>query len=99
MGSVILLVAIETKPARKSREGLMVGRKEELDDLIAAFDRAVHEDHPNLERIGCPGRPALTALAKQTEPVTSDSVLEHIRHCATCLDELKELRLAMKRSQ
>jgi hypothetical protein len=27
-----------------------VGRKEGLDDLITAFDRALHEDHPNPER-------------------------------------------------
>jgi hypothetical protein len=70
----------------------MAGRKEGLDDLITAFDRALHEDHPNPERVGCPGRPALTALAKESEPVASDSLLEHIRHCAACLDELKELR-------
>jgi hypothetical protein len=76
-----------------------VGRKEELDDLIAAFGRRVHEEHPNPERVSCPGRPALTALAKEAEPVTSESLLEHIRHCAACLDELKELRLAMQRSQ
>lgn len=75
-----------------------MGRKEAIDDLITAFARSVHEDHPNPERVGCPGRPALTALAKELGPVTSDSLLEHIRHCAACLDELKELRLAMKRS-
>jgi hypothetical protein len=99
MGSVILLVAIETTNARQSREGLIVGRKEELDDLITAFDRAVHEDDPNPERVSCPGRPALTALAKKAELVTSDSLLDHIRHCAACLDELKELRRGMQRSQ
>jgi len=76
-----------------------VGRKEEIDDLITAFDRMVHEDHLNPERAGCPGRPALTALARDSMPLGSDSLLEHIRHCAACLDELKELRLAMKRSR
>jgi hypothetical protein len=95
---VTQLVAIETKRARKSREGLIVGRKEELDDLITAFDRAVHEDHPNPERVGCPGRPALTTLAKEPATVRPDSILEHIRNCAACLDELKELRLANKRA-
>jgi hypothetical protein len=76
-----------------------VGRKEEIDDLIKAFDRVVHEDYPNPERAGCPGRPALTALAKDSKPFGPDSLSEHIRHCAACLVELKELRLAMKRSQ
>jgi hypothetical protein len=76
-----------------------VGRQEELDDLIAAFDRTVHEDHLNLHRVGCPGQPALTTLARESAMRRSDSILEHIRNCAACLDELKELRLAMKRSQ
>lgn len=75
-----------------------MGRKEELDDLIAAFDRRVHEDHPNPERVGCPGRPALTVLANESEPLGSVALLEHIRNCAACLDDLKELKLANKRS-
>ena len=36
---MILLVAIETTCRRQSLERLIVGRKEELDDLIAAFGR------------------------------------------------------------
>ena len=76
-----------------------MGRKEELDDLIAAFGRRVHEEHPNPERVGCPGRPALTTLVKESATHRSDCLLEHIRNCAACLDELKELRLAVKRSQ
>ena len=76
-----------------------MGRKEEIDDLITAFDRVVHQDHLNPERAGCPGQPALTALARNSQSLGSDSILEHIRNCAVCLDELKELRLAMKRSQ
>jgi hypothetical protein len=76
-----------------------VGRKEELDDLIAAFGRRVHEEHPNSERVGCPGRPALTMMAKESATLPSSSLLEHVRNCAACLDELKELRLAAKRSQ
>ena len=71
-----------------------MGRKEELDDLIAAFGRRVHEEHPNPERVGCPGRPVLTTLAKESATLCSDFMLEHIRNCAACLDELKELRLA-----
>jgi hypothetical protein len=98
MGSVILLVAIETKSAGDHKRG-SVGRKEEINDLITAFDRVVHQDHLNPERTGCPGRPVLTVRAKDSKPLGSDSLLEHIRNCAACLDELKELRLAMKRSQ
>lgn len=68
-----------------------MSRKEELDDLISAFGRRVHEEHPNTERVGCPGRPA---LAEAAATLCSDSILEHVRNCAACLDELKELRLA-----
>ena len=71
-----------------------MSREEELDDLICAFGRRVHEEHPNAERVGCPGRPALTTLAQAAATLGSDSVLEHVRNCAACLDELKELRLA-----
>ena len=71
-----------------------MSRKEELDDLISAFGRRVHEEQPNAERIGCPGRPALTTLAEAAATLCSDSILEHVRNCAACLDELKELRLA-----
>jgi len=74
----------------------MVSRKEELDDLIAAFARRVREEHPNPERVGCPGRLDLTTLAAAN--LRSEFILEHVRNCAACLDELKQLRLATKRS-
>ena len=76
-----------------------MGRKEELDDLIAAFGRRVQEEHPNPERIGCPGRPALTRLATQPRGSESGAILDHIRECASCLDELRDLRRSRKRSQ
>jgi dihydropteroate synthase len=77
----------------------VVSRKEELDDLIAAFGRRVHEEHPNPDRVGCPGRPALTRFANEPEAFRSDPILDHVRQCAACLNELKELRLSIKRPQ
>jgi len=74
-----------------------VGRKEELDDLIAAFGRRVRKEHPNPKRVGCPGRPALTRVATQPEALGTDSILDHVRRCAACLDELKNLRMSSKR--
>jgi hypothetical protein len=59
----------------------------------------MHEEHPNAERVGCPGRAALTTLAGAAATLGPDSILEHVRNCAACLDELKELRLVTKRSQ
>jgi len=49
----VTLVAIESKRARKSRGG----RKEELDDLISAFDRLVHHEHPNPNASAVQDRP------------------------------------------
>ncbi len=93
------LVAIETKRSTKSRQGGIVSRKEELDDLIAAFDRLMHRDHPNPERVNCPGRPALTRLAKEPEAFPADSILDHVRQCAACLDEFRDLRMSSKQTQ
>jgi hypothetical protein len=73
-----------------------VGRNEELDQLIAAFDRSVHEDHPNPQRSGCPDQTLLTRLA--SEPALgTESVLDHLRQCAACLDQLRDLRSLRKR--
>jgi hypothetical protein len=73
-----------------------VDRKEELDDLISAFDRLVHREHPNAERVGCPGSPALARLARGPGSTGTNSILDHVRQCAVCLDELKDLRTASK---
>jgi hypothetical protein len=73
-----------------------VGRKEELEELIAAFGRRVHEEHTNPERVGCPERAALTRLAKEPGVFDADSLLDHILKCAACLDELKEVRKPRK---
>ena len=73
-----------------------MSRKEELDDLIAAFDRTVHEDCPNPERVDCPGRATLMSLANQPGSFRTEAILGHVRQCAACLDELKELRTSSK---
>lgn len=61
-------------------------------ELLDAFDRVVHEDFPNPQRIDCPGHEALLKLAEGAAHVQLTHVLAHIRQCAPCFDELKELR-------
>lgn len=61
-------------------------------ELLDAFDRVVHEDYPNPRRINCPGSSALEKLAAAPEADHSFSILNHIRQCAPCFDELRELR-------
>jgi hypothetical protein len=60
-------------------------------ELIISFDAIVHRDFPNPRRIGCPGRDSLLGLAVCLEEAQSALVLAHIRQCAPCFDELKEL--------
>ncbi len=92
---VMRLVAIETKCHKNSIQGLILSRKDELDDLIAAFSHRLHEEHPNPERAGCPGLAALTRLATQPEEALgASSILDHVRQCSPCLDELRGLRMS-----
>jgi hypothetical protein len=62
------------------------------EELLDAFDRIIHEDFPNPQRIGCPGRGALLKIAEAAGHVQQTRLLAHIRQCAPCFDELKELR-------
>jgi hypothetical protein len=61
-------------------------------ELLDAFDRVVHEDFPNPQRIACPGREVLLKLAQQPADTQLSPLLAHVRQCAPCFDELKELR-------
>lgn len=61
-------------------------------ELVDAFDRALHEDFPNPQRIGCLGHEALLKLAEGSGQHQQTSLLTHIPKCAPCFDELKELR-------
>lgn len=58
-------------------------------DLIEAFES---KDFPNPERVDCPGREALTRFAANPADPEFATFFAHIRQCAPCLDELKELR-------
>ena len=61
-------------------------------ELLEAFDRWVHNTHPNSERKGCPGRSVLMALALAKEKFEDEYTLTHIGHCAACLDDLKQIK-------
>ena len=61
-------------------------------ELLEAFERVIHDDFPNPQRIGCPRGDALLRLAERSGHVQQTLLLAHIRQCAPCFDELKELR-------
>jgi hypothetical protein len=66
-------------------------------ELIDSFETIVHRDFPNAQRIGCPRRESLVGLvAGLADGAQSRVVLAHIRQCAACFDELKELRRKTK---
>lgn len=66
-------------------------------ELMAAFETVVHRDFPNPQRTGCPGHGLLRALAAGRKDDQSARALAHIRECAPCFDELKQLRATNKR--
>jgi hypothetical protein len=61
-------------------------------ELLEAFERMIHEDFPNPQRIACPGDESLLKLAEGLGDVQQTPLLAHIRQCAACFDKLKELR-------
>ena len=61
-------------------------------DLLEAFDRWIHTAHPNPERKGCPRKKVLLALALAKEKFEDEYTLNHIGHCAACLDDLKQIK-------
>jgi hypothetical protein len=70
-------------------------------DLIDALEVIMHRDFPNPHRIGCPAYDSLTHPAAGIGDAQSALVVAHVRRCAPCFDELKELRTktnAMKAS-
>jgi hypothetical protein len=65
-------------------------------ELLNSFEAVVHRDFPNPHRIGCPGRDSLAGLAACRGDAAPAQVLAHIRQCAPCFDELRELRTKTK---
>lgn len=61
-------------------------------ELLDAFERIIHADFPNPQRIDCPGHEALLKLAEGSAQVQLTHILAHVQQCAPCFDELKELR-------
>ena len=61
-------------------------------ELVEAFERIIHEDFPNPQRVGCPGDETLLKLAEGSGDVRQRRLLAHVRQCAPCFDQLKELR-------
>jgi hypothetical protein len=79
----------KSNPARKTSEPLER-------EFIAVYNRVLHADYPNPERIGCPGSDVLRRLATSPETFACQSTLQHLGRCAPCVDELREFRLKIR---
>jgi hypothetical protein len=67
-----------------------------LKKLMQASESVLEKDHPNPNRIGCPGHTVLKQLAEFSEGqvrVELD-VIRHVAECFPCFHELRELRLS-----
>jgi hypothetical protein len=56
-------------------------------DIDEVFSRA----NPNPDRIGCPPRETLAALARRQQPI-GDPGYEHLAKCSPCFREFKALQ-------
>jgi hypothetical protein len=64
-------------------------------DLLAALETVLQQDHPNPNRVGCPSHSTLERLAQFSsgDDVPADeTVLMHITECYPCAEELRRLR-------
>jgi hypothetical protein len=66
-------------------------------ELIPVFDDVLHSDYRNPERIECPGTGVLKKLVISPKKFAFESTLRHLGRCAPCVDDLKKLRLKVKR--
>jgi hypothetical protein len=65
-------------------------------DLIDTFENVVHRDFPNPGRVGCPGHEVLAQLARLPSDIELSQLLAHVRKCAPCFDELRDLRKSQR---
>ena len=60
-------------------------------ELLDTFEKVVHRDFPNPQRIGCPSYELLLKLAQTPAHTSLAHLLAHVRHCSPCFDDLKEM--------
>jgi len=68
------------------------GESKRRSDLGSILDFWIRETHPNPQRKGCPGRERLEALVRATTKLKDKYTLDHIGHCAACLDEMRAIK-------
>src|ERR1051325_9353741 len=82
----------------------LLNRKPELvpgvseDRFLGAARRYVESAYPNPDRVGCPDRQRLDALARRKcSPADYMGEIDHIIKCSPCFVEYQRIRSALKR--
>ena len=73
-------------------------KKKFLKELLEASEAVLQKDHPNPNRIGCPGQATLQQLADLSGVLVEADVIRHVAECYPCFRELREMRLKCKAS-
>ena len=70
--------------ATQSRKGVS-SRELTQEEVFLLLEQAASEDHPNLDRLGCPSAETLEAFA--LNPLgfpMSDPIFDHLQNCSPC---------------
>jgi hypothetical protein len=70
-------------------------RKPDIDGFTAEneVDRVFAGANPNPERVGCPPRDVLVALARRERPI-DDPAYDHLSECSPCYREVRAMQQA-----
>jgi hypothetical protein len=61
--------------------------------VLAALGRGLQNEFPNPERVGCPGREILSAIAAHTMSLSrAESYLDHLTSCSPCYQDFLQFQ-------
>jgi hypothetical protein len=67
-------------------------------DVLAALGRGLRDEFPNPERVGCPGREVVAAIAAHRMPLSqAEPYLDHLGSCSPCYRDFLQLQTARRR--
>jgi hypothetical protein len=66
--------------------------------VLAALGRGLQNEFPNPERVGCPGREIITAVADHRMPLSkAEPYLDHLSSCSPCYRDFLQLQTEHRR--
>jgi len=81
----------EKASERYLRDQEQTGKNEER--ILEVLSKGLSTEFPNPERVGCPGRATLEAMASHRMPLSeADKWLDHLGSCSPCFQEFTAIR-------